>query len=61
VIATRAEGSHAARGTVATFEERWPGFTGRLITRRVPFERYEEALAERDVDIKVLIAVGSEP
>jgi threonine dehydrogenase-like Zn-dependent dehydrogenase len=45
---------------LATVEERWPGFTGRLITRRVPFERYEEALAERDGDIKVLIEIGCE-
>jgi hypothetical protein len=43
---------------LAAFEERWPGVTGRLITRRVPFERYEEALAERDGDIKVLIEVS---
>jgi threonine dehydrogenase-like Zn-dependent dehydrogenase len=45
---------------LAAFEERWPGFTRRLITRRVPFEQYEEALTEREGDIKVLIEVSSE-
>jgi threonine dehydrogenase-like Zn-dependent dehydrogenase len=43
---------------LAAFEEQWPGVAGRLITRRVPFERYEEAFAEREGDIKVLIEVS---
>jgi threonine dehydrogenase-like Zn-dependent dehydrogenase len=43
---------------LAAFEERWPGVAGRLITRRVPFERYEEAFAEREGDVKVLIEVS---
>jgi threonine dehydrogenase-like Zn-dependent dehydrogenase len=43
---------------LAAFEERWPGVTGRLITRRVPFQRYEEAFAEREGDVKVLIEVS---
>jgi threonine dehydrogenase-like Zn-dependent dehydrogenase len=45
---------------LSDFEERWPGFTSRLITRRVPFDKYKEALVERDGDIKVLIEVSSE-
>ena len=40
------------------FERKWPGFAGRLITRRVPFDRYQEGLEERDDDIKVLFEVS---
>jgi threonine dehydrogenase-like Zn-dependent dehydrogenase len=43
---------------LAAFEERWPGLAARLITRRVAFERYEDAFAEREGDVKVLIEVS---
>jgi threonine dehydrogenase-like Zn-dependent dehydrogenase len=39
-------------------EVEWPGFTSRLITRRVPFEKSADAFTQRDEDIKVLIELG---
>jgi threonine dehydrogenase-like Zn-dependent dehydrogenase len=50
----------AAIESLDRFERRWPGLTERLITRRVPFERFREALEERDDDIKVLIEVAAD-
>jgi threonine dehydrogenase-like Zn-dependent dehydrogenase len=47
-----------AISNLAAFEERWPRLANHLITRRVPFERYREAFAERAGDIKVLIEVS---
>ena len=40
------------------FEQAWPGFTERLISRRVPFDDFRLAFEERDDDIKVLIEVS---
>jgi threonine dehydrogenase-like Zn-dependent dehydrogenase len=42
------------------FNEEWPGFAERLITRRVPFERFEQALKQKPADIKVLIQVSTD-
>jgi glucose 1-dehydrogenase len=41
-----------------SFNEKWPGFVERLITRRVPFTKFNQALKKRPSDIKVLIQVG---
>lgn len=47
----------AAAKDLATFEESWPGLCQRLITRRVPFEDYEEALEARaGIDVKTTIS-----
>jgi glucose 1-dehydrogenase len=40
------------------FEDRWPGFCARLISRRVPLARYAEGFAEQPDDIKVVFEVG---
>jgi hypothetical protein len=40
------------------FEDRWPGLTSRLITRRVPFVQFREAFTEREGDMKVVIELG---
>jgi threonine dehydrogenase-like Zn-dependent dehydrogenase len=42
------------------FDERWPGFAASLITRRVPFRRFAQALEKRPTDIKVLIEVSAD-
>lgn len=44
-----------------SFNEKWPGFADRLITRRVPFEKFEQALKQKPADIKVLIQMKSIP
>lgn len=31
--------------------EKWPGFAERLITRRVPFEKFDQALEQKPTDI----------
>jgi glucose 1-dehydrogenase len=41
-----------------SFNETWPGFVERLITRRVSFEKFNQALKQRPADIKVLIEVS---
>ncbi|HZB47085.1 MAG TPA: glucose 1-dehydrogenase [Pyrinomonadaceae bacterium] len=43
-----------------SFDEKWPGFAERLITRRVPFEIFDQALKQRPSDIKVLIQVSTD-
>ena len=43
-----------------SFGEKWPGFAERLITRRVPFENFDQALKKRPADIKVLIQVSTD-
>ena len=43
-----------------SFNEKWPGFAERLITRRVPFEKFDQALKQRPSDIKVLIQVSTD-
>jgi threonine dehydrogenase-like Zn-dependent dehydrogenase len=43
---------------MAALEREWPGALERLITRRVPFDRFAEALEERERDVKVVIEVG---
>jgi threonine dehydrogenase-like Zn-dependent dehydrogenase len=45
---------------LASFDEKWPGFAERLITRRVPFEKFDQALKQKPADIKVLIQVGTD-
>ena len=42
------------------FNEKWPGFAERLITRRVPFEKFDQALKQKPGDIKVLIQVSTD-
>ncbi|MEJ7811194.1 MAG: glucose 1-dehydrogenase [Gemmatimonadaceae bacterium] len=41
------------------FEKTWPGFAERLISRRVPLDRFREGLEDRDEDIKVLFEVSA--
>lgn len=41
------------------FDQRWPGFMERLISRRVPLAQYQSAFETRDSDIKVLIQVSA--
>ncbi|MGH9970059.1 MAG: hypothetical protein ACREBG_20000 [Pyrinomonadaceae bacterium] len=43
-----------------SFNENWPGFVVRLITRRVSFEKFNQALKKRPSDIKVLIQVSTD-
>jgi threonine dehydrogenase-like Zn-dependent dehydrogenase len=40
-------------------ERQWPGWLAQLITRRVPIDRYAEALDHADTDVKVVIEVNS--
>jgi len=40
-------------------EHRWPGLLGSMITRRVPFANFAEALERTPEDIKVLIDVSA--
>jgi threonine dehydrogenase-like Zn-dependent dehydrogenase len=42
----------AAAVDLATFEATWPGLCARLLTRRVPAERYAEVLERGKDDIK---------
>jgi threonine dehydrogenase-like Zn-dependent dehydrogenase len=49
----------SAVADLVRIEERWPGWLERLTTRRVPLDRYEEALERREDDVKVLVTVGS--
>src|SRR2546425_1479872 len=39
-------------------EERWPGFLGSLITRRVPLARAAEALTHDPTQIKTVVEIG---
>jgi threonine dehydrogenase-like Zn-dependent dehydrogenase len=45
----------AAGTDLARFERLWPGTCERMLTRRVPPERYAEALEGRDGDVKATI------
>jgi glucose 1-dehydrogenase len=45
---------------LVSFNEKWPGFAERLITRRVPFEKFDQALKRRPADIKVVIEVSTD-
>ncbi len=58
VNADRANFEAAVRDLVAV-QERWPGWLERLITRRVPLPRYEEALRRGPEDVKVVIDVAA--
>ncbi|MDQ3874225.1 MAG: glucose 1-dehydrogenase [Actinomycetota bacterium] len=49
----------AAVGDLNTSERRWPGWLAQLITRRVPIERYADAFARAETEVKVLIEVNS--
>jgi hypothetical protein len=40
-------------------QARWPGWLERLITRRVPLPRYEEALHRGPENVKVVIDVAA--
>lgn len=44
---------------LGAFEERWPGFTRKLISRRVPLSHYGEAFQKRASDIKVIVEVSA--
>ncbi|MFQ6135997.1 MAG: glucose 1-dehydrogenase [Candidatus Hydrothermarchaeales archaeon] len=39
------------------FEERWPGILKKVITRKVPFDDFEEALERRKEDIKTVLII----
>ena len=49
----------AAVRDLSASERRWPGWLAHLITRRVPIDRYAEALDRADTDVKVVIEVNS--
>ncbi|GAC1482943.1 MAG: glucose 1-dehydrogenase [Candidatus Dormibacteria bacterium] len=40
-------------------EQRWPGIFERLLTRRVPFANFKDALDRRPEDIKTLLTIAS--
>jgi threonine dehydrogenase-like Zn-dependent dehydrogenase len=54
VNASRRDWESAARD-LARFEELWPGACERILTRRLPPERYEEALVRERTDVKTTI------
>lgn len=56
VNADRANFEAAVRD-LAAVEKRWPGWLDRLITRRVPLERYADALSRGPQDVKVVVDV----
>lgn len=43
---------------LAQFRQRWPGLLDRLITRRLPLERFHEAFEEGREEIKTVIEIG---
>lgn len=43
---------------LARIESRWPGWLGRLITRRLPFERFREGLVKEQEEVKTVLEVG---
>ncbi len=47
------------RRDLAAVQERWPGWLDRMITRRVPLERYAEALSRGPQDVKVVVDVAA--
>jgi glucose 1-dehydrogenase len=49
----------AAVRDIDASERRWPGWLAHLITRRVPIDRYAEALDRADTDVKVVIEVNA--
>lgn len=51
--------SHFETGVrrLKSIEERWPGVLRNMITRRVPIQRFQEALEKGDSDMKVVIEV----
>ncbi len=57
VNADRANFEAAVRD-LAAVAERWPGWLDRLITRRVPLQRYPEALRRGPEDVKVVIDIA---
>jgi threonine dehydrogenase-like Zn-dependent dehydrogenase len=57
VNADRANFEAAVRDLVAV-QRRWPGWLDRLITRRVPLARYDEALRRGPDDVKVVIDIA---
>ncbi len=57
VNANRRHFESAVRDLVE-MEARWPGWLGRMVTRRVPLADYGDALERRDEDVKVLIEVA---
>lgn len=48
----------AAASDLVSFEERWPGLTAALITRRLPLDRFAEGLEKTPDDIKVVVDVA---
>jgi threonine dehydrogenase-like Zn-dependent dehydrogenase len=58
VNADRANFEVAVRD-LAAVSQRWPGWLDRLITRRVPLQRYGEALQRGPQDVKVVVDVAA--
>ncbi len=58
VNADRANFEAAVRD-LAAVQERWPGWLDRMITRRIPLERYSEALSRGPQDVKVVVDVAA--
>ncbi len=58
VNADRANFEQAVRD-LAGIEQRWPGWLQRMITRRVPLERYSEALNRAPDDVKAVVDVAA--
>ena len=52
--------SYFERGvqSMVEIERRWPGLLARLITRRMPMERYAEAVEPERDGVKTVVEVG---
>lgn len=60
VTSVNSNRSHFERGveTMAAVEERWPGWLERLITRRMPLERYAEAVEPESDGVKTVVEIA---
>jgi hypothetical protein len=45
---------------LAAVQRRWPGWLDRVITRRVPLARYDEALRRGPDDVKVVVDIAAD-
>jgi threonine dehydrogenase-like Zn-dependent dehydrogenase len=60
VTSVNSNRSYFERGveTMARFEARWPGLLGDLITRRMPMDRYAEAIEPERDGVKTVVEVS---
>ena len=61
VTSVNSNRSYFERGveTMGQLEARWPGLLGRLITRRMPMERYADAVEPEPDGVKTVVEVSS--